>query len=312
MSIRLWQFPDFRPVVAAMKQASLALAGAALIMSTPLHAGMDGAVEADIAPDAGNHGTAAPALGLMGTIPIYWGEADGLGDVIGGTGDRHWARDQLAADFQLRPIDTLSSNNLKDLKFLLLAQPRALTADENVALDNWVRDGGRLLLFADPMLTGESRFGIGDRRRPQDVILLSPILRHWGLELQFDDQQPAGSAVVELAGAVLPVRLPGRFAAVNSSQDAEKCQILSGGLLARCAAIGSGQVLALADAAVLDLHHPADGSSAALAWLVRESTGISATTAQIALSSDNIVLNHNDNENSAASARSGWPPGSDE
>ncbi|MFC4254614.1 ABC transporter [Altererythrobacter xixiisoli] len=297
------------------------MAGAGLILSIPLHAGTGTPDQAIVGPDAGNHGTATPdgqvhaakpALGLMGTIPIYWGEADGLSDVIGGTGDVHWARAQLEADFQLRPLDTLLSNNLKDLQFLLLAQPRALTAEENVALDGWVRAGGRLLLFADPMLTGESRFGIGDRRRPQDVILLSPILRHWGLELQFDDLQPADPALADLGGAQIPVRLPGRFVAVESNQATEKCDVSVGGLMARCRAIGAGQLVALADAAVLDLHHPAPEAADSLAWLVRESTGISTTQAAVVADSRNIDLNHNDNGTTASGIRSGWPPGRDE
>ena len=45
----------------------------------------------------------------------------------------------------------------------------------------------------------------------------------------------------------MPVDLPGSFAA---GPDAE-CRLLSGGLVAQCR-IGKGQVIALADAAVLD------------------------------------------------------------
>ena len=82
---------------------------------------------------------------------------------------------------------------------LLLAQPRALSGPENVALDAWVRGGGHLLLFADPMMTGESRFGIGDRQRPQDVILLSPILNRWCRDPQFDQNQPQWPDLRELA-----------------------------------------------------------------------------------------------------------------
>ena len=66
----------------------------------------------------------------------------------------------------------------------MMIQPRPLSPQENVALDNWVAAGGRLLLFADPALTEDSAFAIGDRRRPQDVVLLSPILARWGLELE--------------------------------------------------------------------------------------------------------------------------------
>jgi len=206
-----------------------------------------------------------PALGLMGTIPLYWGEQPAFGDALAGRGTPHWARAQLERRYTLRPLDTLSDAELADLDFLLLAQPRALSGAENVALDAWVRAGGRLLLFADPLLTGESHFPIGDRRRPQDVILLSPILGHWGLRLEFDEEQPAGRR--ESGGAPpIPLNLPGRFVAESS------CAVDSGGVLARCA-IGKGRVVVLADAAMLDLHEPPPAAPAALDWLLDQGFG---------------------------------------
>jgi hypothetical protein len=204
-----------------------------------------------------------PPLGLMGTIPLYWGEAEGLGDIIDGEAEPHWARARLEQYYRLHPLAALTEEALSGLDFLLLAQPRALSPAENVALDTWVRGGGRLLLFADPLLTGESRFGIGDRRRPQDVILLSPILGRWGLALEFVEDQSAGPKLREIAGQAVPVNLPGRFApAVQAG-----CTMESGGLLADCA-IGKGRVVVLADAALLDLHHPAPEAAPALTMLV--------------------------------------------
>jgi len=204
-----------------------------------------------------------PALGLMGTIPLYWGEEAGFGGSLSGNATPHWARAQLESRYALHPLDTLSDSGLAGLDLLLLAQPRALSGPENVALDAWVRGGGRLLLFADPLLTGESRFAIGDRRRPQGAILLSPILGHWGLRLEFDDSRAEGFA---LAGgkAQIPVNLPGRFV----SEDG--CKVDSEGLLARCA-IGKGRVVAVADAALLDLYEPHPAAPAALDWLLGES-----------------------------------------
>jgi hypothetical protein len=206
---------------------------------------------------------ALPALGLMGTIPIYWGEAGDFGDVLAGGESTHWARARLEGDYRLDPLDTLDEASLKGIHFLLLAQPRALSPAENVALDAWVRGGGKLLLFADPMLTGESRFAIGDRRRPQDVILLSPILDHWGLALAFDEDRPAGPALVRAAGAAIPVNLPGSIEVGGGEAD---CAILVSEVLAECR-IGRGSALVLADAALLDLHEPQPGAAAALDWL---------------------------------------------
>jgi hypothetical protein len=241
-----------RPLLRGLNTALIALAAASFVNAAC-------AAHAETAP--------APQLGLMGTIPIYWGEADDLGGWLSGRGHRHWARGVLESRWRLVPLDRLDGGALNargadGLGQLLLAQPRGLSASENVALDTWVRAGGHLLLFADPMLTGPSRFAIGDRRRPQDVILLSPILGHWGLTLQFADDQPAGADLREIAGTPIPVNLPGRF--VLHAEGAG-CTLEAAGLLASCT-IGQGKVLVLADAAVLDIgpeNGPVDATAAA-------------------------------------------------
>lgn len=217
--------------------------------------------------EAGEAGEAVspdrPALGLMGTIPVYWGESEALGDLVAGSGAEHWARERIETRFAIVPLDSLSEENLAGLARVILAQPRPLTPAENVALDGWVRDGGLLLLFADPMLTGRSRYAIGDRRRPQDVILLSPILDHWGLGLRFDADRPAGSALARADGAAIPVNRPGAFVAEAGSD----CLVSAGGVLARCR-IGKGEATVLADAAILDLYDPPAGAAEALDWLI--------------------------------------------
>lgn len=191
--------------------------------------------------------SATPRLGLMTTLPLYWAEADGVGELLQASEASGWVREALETRFVLHPLDTLDDAALAGLDRLILAQPRALTPTENVALDAWVRRGGRLLLFADPMLTRESRFGIGDKRRPQDVILLSPILTHWGLALTFDPEQPAGERTIDVAGIEMPVAVAGTLRALSAGT----CRIGSAGVVARCP-IGQGHVTVLADAAILD------------------------------------------------------------
>ena len=197
-----------------------------------------------------------PELGLMTTLPIYWPETEGLDEMLAGDAPRHWARITLEQGNVLIPVNTLvaddGSNGLQRFDQLIMAQPRPLSPAENVALDDWVRQGGRLLLFADPMLTAHSRFHIGDRRRPQDVVLLSPILARWGLALTFDDEQPLGEQTVELLGADLPLDLPGTLTAAESAPEAQaSCSVIASGAAADCH-IGKGSALIVADAALLD------------------------------------------------------------
>ena len=60
-----------------------------------------------------------------------------------------------------------------------MAHPLAQTAENLVALDQWVRGGGRVLLLADPMLEWPSERPLGDPLRPppmfMDTGLLAPL-----------------------------------------------------------------------------------------------------------------------------------------
>jgi hypothetical protein len=191
-------------------------------------------------------------IGLTTSLPIVWQESADLSELLDPEGSRHWALGVLEKHGRVQPIDDLAAAQgelpLPGGALLVMAQPRPLAAVENVALDDWVRRGGHVLLFADPMLTAESRFSLGDKRRPQDAILLSPILARWGLELQFDHQQPLGERTVEALGEALPVNLHGRFVVLGNSRD---CALSADGLIADCR-IGKGRVVLLADAALLE------------------------------------------------------------
>ena len=212
-----------------------------------------------------SEGTAShPELGLMTTLPIFWGEATDVGEVVQGTVSPSWVREALEAGFQITPLDTLDASRLAGLGRLVLAQPRPLTAAENVALDDWVRRGGHLLLFADPMLTSPSRFPIGDRRRPQDVVLLSPILAHWGLELTFDESQREGERHIDFHGIAVPVNLAG----VLQRRRGGECAVAPGGVVVAECGIGSGKVTIVADAAMLE-NDATDERRIALAHLVK-------------------------------------------
>lgn len=186
-------------------------------------------------------------VGLFTSLPILWNEHAQVTDLVKQPGQGHWAAAVLGERGAIRPLDRLAPIP-GDLRLMVMAQPRPLSPDENVALDDWVRTGGRLLIFADPMLTQESVFALGDKRRPEGTVLLSPILTRWGLTLQFDEAQPPGEREVEVFGQAMPVNLPGSFRISGAER---RCRILASGLVAKCA-VGEGAVLAVADAALLE------------------------------------------------------------
>lgn len=210
-------------------------------------------------------------IGLFTTLPILWNEAPDIAAQLNDAAPPHWARAELAGRGRVVPLDTLAGPGgqgpLSGVDRLVIAQPRPLSPDENVALDNWVRAGGRLLLLADPALTQHSDFPIGDPRRPQAVVLLSPILKRWGLALSFDEAQPFGERAQAVMDMPVPVNLAGNWQIAGQASGRGKCRVWGDGLAVTCA-VGQGRVVALADAAVLEPDDADATRRAALAWLL--------------------------------------------
>lgn len=191
-------------------------------------------------------------LALFTTLPIYWAEGAEITEVLGGTVEIPWARAAIEQHRPLAPLDVLTDEGLRQFADILIAQPRVLSPQENVVLDDWVQGGGHLLLFADPLLTAGSRYSIGDKRRPQDVALVSPILNHWGLSLAFDEAQPREHGRVTLLDGELPIELAGSLELLPPRPEtSNSCEVLERGIAAECR-INRGKVLVIADAALLD------------------------------------------------------------
>lgn len=122
------------------------------------------------------------------------------------------------------------------------------------------------MLLADPRMTGESRYSIGDKRRPHDVTLLTPILAHWGLAMTFDEDQPDGYRTEQAGGGPVPVNLPGQLSVMAGSS---QCRVSGGGVLALCV-LGRGRATVVADAAVLDSQAPREPAVTALVRLAAQ------------------------------------------
>lgn len=241
--------PADRPA-ALVRPRFKALAMAALvILVVVLGVAWAGIVRKD---EGAARAVSADPLLLFTSLPIYWAEAPDLAATLNDTAQPHWARRMIETRRVVRPLDTLDADTLGEAHDLLMAQPRPLSPAENVALDSWVAGGGRLLLFADPALTVQSAFALGDRRRPQDIVLLSPILARWGLRLEFDAEQAPGEHTVALGKeAAVAVNLAGRFVIVPGGRSDVACRLGAQALMAECR-VGRGTIVALADAALFE------------------------------------------------------------
>lgn len=122
---------------------------------------------------------------------------------------------------------------------LLLLQPRRFDPAELVAIDGWVRRGGRAVVLADPEMRWPGDHPIGDPRNPLPVSLLDPLLEHWGVRLELEEPGSARSNPLALPS-------PGWLTLRSPS-----CRTAGGARAAVCW-IGEGEALIVADADWLD------------------------------------------------------------
>ncbi len=175
---------------------------------------------------------AKPELFLLTTLPLIWSEHFGI-DQPGSP-----ALKALEEEYRVTPVDLPS--RLPTGGLLLAAQPRALPAEELVALDAWVRGGGKLVLLADPMLEWESSLPLGDSRRAPVAFPDTGLLQHWGLRLDAPEERgPQGRG-----GGLFPLVFisPGNL--VTKTPD---CSLSRAGITAECK-IGNGAATVVADA----------------------------------------------------------------
>jgi len=177
-----------------------------------------------------------PALLLLTSLPLMFGEDFS----IDGGGSPALAA--MQSRYRVLPISVTERAELAKGHLLLMAHPRAQTAENLVALDDWVRAGGRVLLLADPMLEWPSERPLGDRLRPPPMFADTGLLGHWGLRLDAPDRR--GLQRRKLGNYDVIANSPGSLAG--------SCAIESGGLVARCA-IGKGKATIVADADLLDV-----------------------------------------------------------
>lgn len=201
-----------------------------------------------------------PRLGLMTSLPLYWPLGADMEAIASGRAPVPWQRTMMERLFTLEPLDTLSpmpglspdapeTDPLAGLDRLAIIQPRGLSPADNVALDTWVRKGGRLLLVLDPMLTGEYDVPFGDPRRPVDAAVVPPVVARWGLAIRYDDTQSAKPVDSAIGDKHLPLILSGEVSIADPA--AAECELDAGGSAARCR-VGRGQVTLIADAAFVE------------------------------------------------------------
>ena len=177
-----------------------------------------------------------PVLLLITSLPLMFGEQFSLQD----SGSP--ALGALQKRYRVAPIGVSDARQLAKGRLLLMAHPLAQPAEDLVALDQWVRRGGRLLLLADPLLEWPSSRPLGDPLRPPPMFMDTGLLAHWGLS--FAPPGERGPAMRDLDGWPVLTVSPGKLSG--------RCPVSSDGLVADCR-IGKGYATIIADADFLDV-----------------------------------------------------------
>jgi hypothetical protein len=190
---------------------------------------------------------------LLTSLPLVFGEQFSIEQ------NGSPALKALESRYRVVPISVTDAAELSKGRLLLMAHPRAQPAEDLVALDQWVRGGGRVLLLADPLLEWPSERPLGDLLRPPPMFMDTGLLAHWGLKLDAPDER--GLARRKLGGFEVVTDSPGRLSG--------RCSVAGDGLVAHCT-IGKGRATVIADADLLDVADLGRGASHNLDALLEE------------------------------------------
>jgi hypothetical protein len=194
-----------------------------------------------------------PTLLLLTSLPLVFGEGFSLHEAGSP------ALKALQSRYRVVPISITDPPELAKGRLLLMAHPQAQPAEDLVALDQWVRRGGRVHLLADPMLEWLSKRPLGDLLRPPPMFTDTGLLAHWGLRLDSPEQR--GPRVEKLGGFKVATVSPGELFG--------RCRISADRLVADCA-IGRGRAIVVADADFLDVARLGGGGDHNLDALLAE------------------------------------------
>ena len=176
-----------------------------------------------------------PTLLLLTSLPLVFGDDFSVQQ------NGSPALRALERRYDVVPISVTGPAELAKGTLLLMAQPRAQPAEDLVALDAWVRRGGRVLLLADPMLEWPSERPLGDPLRPPAMFMDTGLLAHWGLRLDAPDDR--GAKIAKLGGFDVLTVSPGQLYGA--------CPISPDRAVAHCR-IDTGRATVVADADLLD------------------------------------------------------------
>ena len=117
-----------------------------------------------------------PVVGVISTLPVHGRHAPPYG-----TTPRWPVMSQLDALFEIYPIDVDAREIPKEIDLLMIVQPTRMTRQSLYAIDQFVMNGGRAVIFVDPFAEAQSITSrTGKESGNEDINLL---LARWGVAM---------------------------------------------------------------------------------------------------------------------------------
>lgn len=187
----------------------------------------------------------APAVTMLTGLPLRWSASRDIAAMIAEGANDDPALARLAAAGPVSLVDSLADHVPPPGGTLLIAHPRALAPQELVAIDSFVRGGGRAVVLADALSGWPARHPLGDPRNAPITSLLTPLLDHWGVILGAAPAAESKPLSVDVDGARLRLFSAGRFDSLPP-----QCEVYADRRAARCR-IAQGEVWLIGDADLL-------------------------------------------------------------
>ncbi|MEP2103484.1 MAG: DUF4350 domain-containing protein [Parasphingorhabdus sp.] len=204
------------------------------------------------ATNASSENSAPAKIQLMTSLPIIWGEGASMQSILSGKTSPAPIYAYWQQKYDIAAVDSFEALDESGADIVLLAQPPAMDPADIAALDAWVRAGGKAIILTDPMLLWPTDLPLGHKGRPLASGLLSPLLEHWGLELQAPDEAGSGGVELEFSGATIATAGIGTLKLLQKqSSDNDKCILSVANVIASCK-VGKGRAIIMADADFLN------------------------------------------------------------
>lgn len=223
----------------------------------------------------------APSATMLTSLPLRWAGGGDIAAMIADGPKDDPALARLAAAGPVLLVDSLVDHVPPQGGALLLAHPRALAPRELVAIDAFVRGGGRAVVLADALSGWPTSYPLGDPRNPPVTSLLTPLLDYWGITLGAAEMGGKDAQPADVEGVRLRLFSAGRFDRLPAS-----CRAFADRRVAHCR-IGQGEAWLVGDADLIfaPLWQPAVPGAPHLAradtmdWLAARLWGDAATRA---------------------------------